>query len=71
MSSLILSSQYGILMYARLSKKAHRIFAIATVMVRQEKTILFLEDEQQLLSTVGNLLLEQGYNVVRDRKSVV
>jgi DNA-binding response OmpR family regulator len=34
-------------------------------MVKEEKTILFLEDELQLLSTVGNLLLEQGYNVIK------
>ena len=29
------------------------------------KTILFIEDEEELLSTVGNLLYEQGYQVVR------
>ena len=28
------------------------------------KTILFLEDEQELMETVGNLLRDQGYTVV-------
>jgi len=31
--------------------------------VNRPKTILFLEDEKELLSTVGNLLRDQGYNV--------
>ena len=34
-------------------------------MVTRGKTILFIEDEQELLSTVGNLLLDQGYNVIK------
>ncbi len=29
------------------------------------KTILFLEDEQELLFSVGNLLTDQGYNVLK------
>jgi DNA-binding response OmpR family regulator len=29
------------------------------------KTILFLEDEQELLFSVGNLLVDQGYNVIK------
>ena len=46
-------------------KESLPTFVILTIMAKQEKTILFLEDEQQLLSTVGNLLLEQGYNVIK------
>ena len=34
-------------------------------MTERLKTILFIEDEEELLSTLGNLLLEQGYQVVR------
>lgn len=30
----------------------------------KQKTILFLEDEEELLNTVGLLLREQGYNVI-------
>lgn len=33
------------------------------------KTILFLEDEEELLSTVGALLREQGYNVITARRA--
>ena len=31
---------------------------------QKQKTILFLEDEQELLSTISNLLQDQGYTVV-------
>jgi|ERR1041385_526684 two-component system alkaline phosphatase synthesis response regulator PhoP len=34
-------------------------------MISAKKTILFLEDEEELLDTVGNLLQDQGYNVVK------
>jgi DNA-binding response OmpR family regulator len=34
-------------------------------MTDRDKTILFIEDEEELLFTVGNLLLEQGYTVIR------
>ncbi len=34
-------------------------------MTGREKTILFIEDEEELLSTVGNLLFDQGYTVIR------
>ncbi|HEV8537859.1 MAG TPA: response regulator [Bacteroidota bacterium] len=35
----------------------------------EQKTILFLEDEEELLSTMGMLLREQGYNVVLSNKA--
>ena len=36
---------------------------------KNKKTILFLEDEEELLATVENLLNDQGYNVVTVKRA--
>lgn len=40
-----------------------------TMKAGNRKTILFLEDEEELLMTVGALLRDQGYNVVMVKRA--